>query len=79
VTQLFASGDIKNKGIENSLLHKLAAAEDAAARGNCKAAANIYNEFINEVTAQSGNGISSTAAAILIADAQYIIAHLSCP
>lgn len=79
VTQLFASGDIKNKGIENSLLHKLAAAEDAAARGNCKAAANIYNEFINEVTAQSGNGISATAAAILIADAQYIIAHLSCP
>lgn len=79
VTQFFAQGDIKNQGIEKSLLHKLDAAEDAAARGDCKAATNIYNAFINEVTAQSGKGIAATAAAILIADAQYIIAHLSCP
>ncbi len=39
--------------------------------------ANIYQAFINEVSAQSGKGIDPTAAAIMIADAQYLIAH--CP
>ena len=77
VTQLLGAGMIKNAGIANSLTAKLNAAAAARAKGNCATAANIYNAFINEVQAQTGKGIDPTAAAILIADAQYLIAH--CP
>jgi hypothetical protein len=77
VTEFFAMGAIKNQGLENSLLAKLDAAANARARGDCDTAANNYSAFINELTAQSGKGVDSTAAAIMIADAQYLIAH--CP
>lgn len=77
VTQFLAAGAIKNSGLANSLLQKLDAAAKARAGGNCATAANIYQAFINELTAQSGKGVDATAAAIMIADAQYLIAH--CP
>jgi beta propeller repeat protein len=77
VESLFASGQIKNAGIENALLSKLAAAAAKRAAGDCAGAAAIYNAFINSVNAQTGKGITSSAAAILIADAQYLITH--CP
>ena len=41
----------------------------ARARGQCSTAANLYEAFINEVQAQTGNKIDMAAAAILIADA----------
>jgi hypothetical protein len=75
VTKL--SGSIKNAGLSNSLLSKLNAAGAARAAGNCTTAAAIYQSFINEVNSQSGQGIDPTAAAILVADAQYLIAY--CP
>jgi hypothetical protein len=59
------------------LLAKLNAAAAARARGNCATAAHIYQAFINELQAQSGKGIDAAAAAIMIADAQYLILH--CP
>ncbi len=77
VTQFFADGKIRNQGLENSLLAKLDAAAAARARGNCNAAGNIYAAFIHELMAQSGKGVDATAAAIMIADAQYLIDH--CP
>jgi hypothetical protein len=77
VNQFFTMGAIRNKGLANSLLAKLNAAARARARGDCKGAANIYRAFINELQAQSGKGVSPQAAAIMIADAQYLIAH--CP
>lgn len=77
VNQFLSSGAIKNAGLANSLLAKLGAAAAARARGQCNVAANIYQAFIQEVAAQSGKGIDAVAAAILIADAQYLIAH--CP
>jgi hypothetical protein len=49
------------------------------ARGQCGTADNIYQAFIHEVQAQSGKGISATAASILIADAQYLIAQCGAP
>jgi hypothetical protein len=75
VNLFLGAGQIKNSGEANSLLAKLSAAADARARGNCAAAANIYNAFINELQAQSGKGVDPAAAAIMIADAQYLIAH----
>ena len=58
-------------------LAKLDAAANARARGNCNTAANDYSAFIDELTAQKGKGVDSTAADIMIADAQYLITH--CP
>ena len=67
-----------NAGEANSLLAKLdAAAAAARARGQCSTAANLYQAFIKELQAQSSKGVDPTAAQIMIADAQYLIAH--CP
>jgi len=77
VQQFLQSGAITNGGNANSLLAKLDAAAAARARGQCSVAANIYRAFINELQAQSGNHVDAAAAAIMIADAQYLIAH--CP
>jgi hypothetical protein len=76
VGQLAANGQI-DPSQENPLLAQLRAAADARSRGDCKTAANIYNAFINHVQAQTGKKIDPDAAAILIADAQYLIDH--CP
>jgi len=76
VTQFLAAGKITvDNG--NSLLHLLAAAAQARAAGDCATADNEYRAFISEVTALSGKKIDATAAQIMIADAQYLIAH--CP
>jgi hypothetical protein len=77
VTQFLQSGAIKNVGLASSLLSKLTAAAAARAAGKCSTAANIYEAFINELNAQSGKGFDINAAAILITDAQFLIAH--CP
>lgn len=76
VTQFVASGKITQNG-ETSLLSKLANAAKGRANGNCSTAANVYSAFINEVMAQTGKKIDPAAAAILIADANYLITH--CP
>jgi hypothetical protein len=77
VSQFLAHGMIKNKGEANSLTVKLNAAASSRARGDCKTAANNYNAFINELNAQRGKGVDANAAQIMIADAQYLVAH--CP
>jgi hypothetical protein len=70
-------GGIKNAGEANALLAKLNAAAKARAARNCTTAKNIYQAFISELQAQSGKDVDAVAAAIMIADAQYLIAH--CP
>jgi hypothetical protein len=77
VNEFLAAGLIKNGGEANSLLAKLDAAAAARSRGQCNVAANHYQSFINELQAQSGNGVDANAAAIMIGDAQYLITH--CP
>jgi len=77
VAQFLAQGMIKNAGVASSLSSKLRAAAALRATGHCAAAANVYVAFINELQAQSGKGVDAAAAAIMIADAQYLIAH--CP
>lgn len=77
VTRFASLGLIKNKGMANSLLTKLNAAADARARGHCQTAANDYQSFINELEDQLGKGVDAGAAQIMIADAQYLMAH--CP
>ena len=76
VTQFLAAGKI-TQGEGTSLLSKLTSAAKARAAGNCPNAAMIYYSFISELKALSGKKIDPVAAAIMIADAQYLIAH--CP
>ena len=76
VNQLQASGAV-SAGIAAALLAKLNAALTKRNAGQCGPAGNIYGAFINQVMAQTGKGITPAAAAILITDAQYLIAH--CP
>jgi len=74
VAQFVASGDItQDDGM--SLLSKLKAAAQVATGGNCEAASRIYAAFIHELSAQSGMHVSPNAAAIMAADAQYLIGH----
>ena len=77
VQQFRQSGAIDNNGNAKSLLAKLDSAAAARAIGQCSTASNIYRAFISGLQAQSGNHVDAVAAAIMIADAQYLIAH--CP
>jgi hypothetical protein len=81
VTQFLAAGKIKNQGIALALLGPLNAAAKARASGSCAKEKNVYQPlyraFINELKALSGKGVDPTAAQIMIADAQYLIAN--CP
>jgi hypothetical protein len=69
-------GDIKPNRVK-SLLAKLENAAKKYNSGHCTPAQNMYGAFINEVQAQTGKSITAFAAAILIADAEYLIAN--CP
>ena len=73
LTRFFWEGKIDNQGVFKSLYIKLEHAQKALIRGLPKVAINYYNAFINEVQAQSGKHITPEAAAILIADAQWVI------
>jgi hypothetical protein len=77
VGQLRQSNAIKNSGEANSLLAKLEAGRLQRVSGNCAAAGSIYQTFIDELNTQSGTSVDAAAALIMIADAQFLIAH--CP
>src|SRR5262249_4016715 len=66
VNEFLDMGAIRNSGLASALLATLNAAAQARARGNCQVAANDYQAFVNQLQAQSGNGVNATAAAIMI-------------
>jgi 2',3'-cyclic-nucleotide 2'-phosphodiesterase (5'-nucleotidase family) len=72
----YQTGDIDNKGIYTSLLAKLTTAQKALDKGQITVAINTLKAFINDVMAQSGKHITPEAAAILIADARWVIHQL---
>jgi hypothetical protein len=75
VNRFYAEGKITDAGLRNSLLDKLSTAQAYLNAGNIKAATNALNAFINQVNAQTGKKITKDAAALLIADAKYVIAN----
>jgi len=77
VNQFVATGSIRSDRVANSLLAKLNAAASARAAGDCTTANNKYQALIKELQTQIGKGMAAEAAVIMIADAQYLIAH--CP
>ena len=77
VRDAFAKGLIHSKGLEHSMLDKLAEAAAARANGNCREAADEYRAFIRQVNKQSGKQIDAATASLLAGEAQFLIAH--CP
>jgi hypothetical protein len=73
ITQLYEEGKIDEEGVYNSLLVKLNYFLQAFEEGNVCDAASKLNDFINEVSAQSGKHITPDAAALLSADAQWLV------
>jgi len=73
----FLNGGAITQDEGTSLLKKISAAAAYRAAGDCKDANAVCQAFINELMAQSGRKVSATAAAILIDDARYLMAH--CP
>lgn len=71
-----SSGDIGNDGLTQSLLSKVNAAQAASIRGNLNAERGELRALINQVSAQSGKGISAGAAAQLRADVECLLASL---
>jgi hypothetical protein len=75
VSRLYAEGAITKASVRDSLLEQLAAAKASLAAGREKAADRQLSSFISLVRAQTGKSITPAAAALLIADARYVIAH----
>jgi 5'-nucleotidase/UDP-sugar diphosphatase len=76
VNRFYLEGMIKNAGIRDSLLTKLSSAQAYLDAGMTKQAINGLNAFINAVKAQKGKAIATDAAALLIADANWVINNL---
>jgi hypothetical protein len=76
VDRYYAEGKINKSSVHDSLIAQLSAAEASIAAGKNKTAVNQLGAFINLVKAQTGKSIDAGAAAILIADAQYVIGTL---
>ena len=71
------SGQITKAGVASTLLSDLNAASAARSRGQCKTAANIYQQFINDVAAQAGKSIAPDTARQLTREAENL--EGSCP
>ena len=80
-----AAGAIDNSGIANALAAKLADAKAAADAGDTKRAANSLDALINQIHAQAGKHIASTATVdgvtieppnVLLADVRDLLAAL---
>ncbi len=76
VNRFFTEGKITKATISDSFLAHLTSAEASIAAGKNKTAINQLNAFINAVKAQQGKAITSAAATLLIADANWVVSHL---
>jgi hypothetical protein len=73
VMHAYEMGHITNKGVADSLMAKLDAAQAAFDRGQTEVAINLLNAFVNEVNAQSGKFIVAEHAGHLLRHAQMVI------
>ena len=76
VGHAYDMGHITNKGVANSLLAKLDAAQAALDRGQPGVAVNLLHAFINEVNAQAGKHIVADHAGHLVEHARNVITAL---
>jgi hypothetical protein len=76
VMHAYDMGHIDNKGVANSLMAKLDAAQAALDRGQPGVAVNLLHAFVNEVNAQAGKHIAAEHAGHLVEHAQNVISAL---
>ena len=76
VMHAYHMGHITNKGVANSLLAKLDAAQVALDRGQPGVAVNLLHAFTNEVNAQTGKHIVAEHAGHLVEHARKVITAL---
>ena len=76
VRHAYDMGHITNRGVANSLLAKLDAAQAALDRGQPSVAVNLLHAFINEVHAQAGKHIVADHAPHLVEHARNVIKAL---
>jgi 2',3'-cyclic-nucleotide 2'-phosphodiesterase (5'-nucleotidase family) len=74
--QLYSLGQIDSKGVLTSLLAKLKYAKALILSGNVAGAKAALQTFIAAVQAQSGKHISSSAATLMVGDANWLLAQL---
>ena len=77
VMHAYSDMHITNKGVANSLMAKLDAAQAAFDRGQTGVAINLLHAFVDEVSAQSGKHIVAEHATHLMEHAQRVIVALS--
>jgi hypothetical protein len=73
VNRFYSEGKISKADVYKGLMDKLTAAQNS---GQAKAKINLLKAFISLVNAQGGKGITAEAAALLVMDANWVIAHL---
>jgi len=76
VTMFFEDGKISHKGMYNSFIVKLLAAEAYIDAGQIDDAKGVLGAFINHARAQSGKHLWENAANIMIAEAESLINSL---
>ncbi len=77
ITQMKENDLIKNNGLKNSLAKKYENSLKSLKKGNKTPAINQLEAAKNEINAQSGKGIDTTAANILIRYTDNLIAHIN--
>ena len=77
ITQMKEHDLIKNNGIKNSLAKKYENSLKSLKKGNKTSAINQLEAAKNEINTQSGKGIDTTAASILIRYTDNLIAHIN--
>ena len=73
LTSLYNDGEVSSADVYNGLMDKL---QSAAKAKKATTAINVLNAFINQVNAQKGKAITPEAADLLIANAEWAIAHM---
>ena len=73
--ETFAAQGLITRPMSHSLLTKLADAKQALERDNVSAARNKLRDFRDQVFAQAGKSIAASAAQVLLADADYVLAQ----
>lgn len=71
-----SNGWIINSSLTNSLDAKLNSAKKSIDSGQNATARNVLEAYINDIQAQSGKGITTEGANILISETRYVIDHL---
>jgi hypothetical protein len=79
IAEFLRTGDIDNAGIAKALTSKLSMAEVLISKGDNRAASDVLCALLNELRAQGGKHIKTSAATVLATDTKALQSSLKCP